>query len=693
MSQNGVTIRGPCWRISTSRETKPSSVTVWSDRGRAPACSTLPTGEQHTYFFHTQTANVGFTWLHPFRTSCTSSCVSFRCVLAASSPVLASILSSTGVLVELQAPCLSDSVLAHVLDYIYTGALPCTQNHQQYSSLFTAACYLKMDELQRSLETQVKHLQLSGSCAWEKAHGGTATSRRSTSERTLQGINPGSRAPITVASPQKLPQAIPATADMCGASRMGTEVQRYQFLSACPANPESWQQSTGMQARPAENKRSSAREGETSIEEAQSHSRDEQSRDAPAGEDGGASPSSPRPSCGAVPVIRHSSAAEARTAPTYHLASKVSESNDGNLAEIPSQSDHGGSPPKPCWVEERTQEPGRVFKHEAVCNREDRRQQHEDFSRCPTDTDEPSSTPSLHITEQNTGGPAFVRREDDDRDKSQPCATSAARVDNTCDPSCSVVEQSYHAHLHYHCLHPQDPLLPHRSSDPKHPLLGLSDRASDEDEDEDALFSSAAQHFTPADQVLLLDISTKPPELLVSYKYDRPGDWGALGQDAPGNQRDGEAAGRVAANGKVGLQDRTAAAQSTEKRSETRGDQGPGAHGESYTLRFTPSCVPDSLQAPTSSFCIPPTISANMPTVISPQLSNHHPFQCSMCHRSFSQRGSLNRHMRSHLGIRPFPCPRCPMTFSRQYRVSEHMRVHQRCVLGNDFQKPRASST
>ncbi|XP_057686827.1 zinc finger and BTB domain-containing protein 8A-like isoform X2 [Corythoichthys intestinalis] len=61
------------------------------------------------------------------------------------------------------------------------------------------------------------------------------------------------------------------------------------------------------------------------------------------------------------------------------------------------------------------------------------------------------------------------------------------------------------------------------------------------------------------------------------------------------------------------------------------------------------------------------------------------PFQCSLCPRSFSQRGTLNRHMRSHLGVRPFPCPRCPMSFSRQYRVTEHMRIHQRCL--SDCQK------
>ncbi|XP_008403956.1 uncharacterized protein LOC103462760 [Poecilia reticulata] len=89
----------------------------------------------------------------------------------------------------------------------------------------------------------------------------------------------------------------------------------------------------------------------------------------------------------------------------------------------------------------------------------------------------------------------------------------------------------------------------------------------------------------------------------------------------------------------------------------------------------------------TVSVCIPSTLLAGMPTDRSAHLSspNHQPFQCSLCDRSFSQRGSLNRHVRSHLGVRPFPCPCCPMTFSRQYRVTEHMRVHQRSALGNDL--------
>ncbi|XP_047435735.1 zinc finger and BTB domain-containing protein 34-like [Mugil cephalus] len=76
-----------------------------------------------------------------------------RCVLAASSPVLASLLSSTGALVELQAPCLTDSVLALLLEYIYTGALPHTHSQQLYYSLLTAACHLQMDKLEEDLRT------------------------------------------------------------------------------------------------------------------------------------------------------------------------------------------------------------------------------------------------------------------------------------------------------------------------------------------------------------------------------------------------------------------------------------------------------------------------------------------------------------------------------------------------------------
>lgn len=638
----------------------------------------------------------------------------FRCVLAASSPVLAAILSSAGALVELQAPCLSDSVLAHVLDYIYTGALPHTHSHQQYSSLFTAACYLKMEELQRTLETQVNHLQLSGSrtgASLESARRETAATSCSQAERTLLGVNTGGQ--MTSSSSQKLPTVVPLAAEMRGVFRMGTEVQHYQFHPAGPADPESWLQGTGMPTRAAvENKRSSAKEGESSIveatqqlcltaasgpEEARAHRREEQICSTPRCVDSGSrvsstSPSSPHRSCGAVPVIRHSSAATAAEAcmgPPYHLLPEVSGSNGRIFEDVFSfddcsrSDDHAGhdSLPKSSSADEHPHSPD----PQTVLSLPSRGPDTRSISQYLTDMDKLPSTPCPNTTEKHTENPAYVRHEHDDADgdKSQLLGTSTVQVDNMSKPVHRVVEQSYHAHLHYHCLHQEDTLLSHKTPahDPSQP--DLSERASGGD-GEGGPLSSATQHFTPADQVLLLDISTKPPELLISYRCDEQGDWAPLGQ--------GDAAETVAGSSEDGPVDRNVHVKPIDKTSATPRDQVKDQDdGENSPPRCVPSCVPDSLHAPTSPtspFCIPSAISANMPTIVSPQLSNHHPFQCSMCHRSFSQRGSLNRHMRSHLGIRPFPCPRCPMTFSRQYRVSEHMRVHQRCVLGNDFEKP-----
>uniref|UniRef100_A0A8C4W9J3 HIC ZBTB transcriptional repressor 1 n=1 Tax=Gopherus evgoodei TaxID=1825980 RepID=A0A8C4W9J3_9SAUR len=39
-------------------------------------------------------------------------------------------------------------------------------------------------------------------------------------------------------------------------------------------------------------------------------------------------------------------------------------------------------------------------------------------------------------------------------------------------------------------------------------------------------------------------------------------------------------------------------------------------------------------------------------------------------------RGTMTRHMRSHLGLKPFACDACGMRFTRQYRLTEHMRIH-----------------
>lgn len=58
------------------------------------------------------------------------------------------------------------------------------------------------------------------------------------------------------------------------------------------------------------------------------------------------------------------------------------------------------------------------------------------------------------------------------------------------------------------------------------------------------------------------------------------------------------------------------------------------------------------------------------------ELDTLRPFPCNICGKMFTQRGTMTRHMRSHLGLKPFACKECGMRFTRQYRLTEHMRVH-----------------
>uniref|UniRef100_A0A4W6FUX9 C2H2-type domain-containing protein n=1 Tax=Lates calcarifer TaxID=8187 RepID=A0A4W6FUX9_LATCA len=291
------------------------------------------------------------------------------------------------------------------------------------------------------------------------------------------------------------------------------------------------------------------------------------------------------------------------------------------------------------------------------------------------------------------------------------------------------VGQSYHGHLHYHCLPQEDAHVLHGDSHPSQP--DYSDQSSDEEEA--GTFASPGctslrQHFVTGttDHILLLDISAKPAELLVSYKNrcDREEKGFTLcknytfetGIRNNDKQLRNEATSAAGAESFDETKSWVGETNLEESKSIVKDQSMPGTdnihksgvveevsnpkEGENQKSTLTvcsvPS-VPDSVQASMSSTLsvfIPSTLSASVPTNISAHLSTplHHPFQCSLCDRSFSQRGSLNRHVRSHLGVRPFPCPRCPMTFSRQYRVTEHMRVHQRCTIGNDFHKPPASS-
>ncbi|CAF1008633.1 unnamed protein product [Adineta ricciae] len=51
-------------------------------------------------------------------------------------------------------------------------------------------------------------------------------------------------------------------------------------------------------------------------------------------------------------------------------------------------------------------------------------------------------------------------------------------------------------------------------------------------------------------------------------------------------------------------------------------------------------------------------------------------YSCKICFKRFSRSDMLNRHLRSHSGIRPYRCTMCNTYFSRSDHLSTHLRTH-----------------
>jgi uncharacterized Zn-finger protein len=61
--------------------------------------------------------------------------------------------------------------------------------------------------------------------------------------------------------------------------------------------------------------------------------------------------------------------------------------------------------------------------------------------------------------------------------------------------------------------------------------------------------------------------------------------------------------------------------------------------------------------------------------------SNDIEFECSVCDKSFSSSWNLNRHLRTHYGVKPFSCFACSKSFSRSEHLQRHKITHTKDKL------------
>ncbi|CAL9701919.1 unnamed protein product [Knipowitschia caucasica] len=616
-----------------------------------------------------------------------------KCIIAASSPVLASILCSSGVLVELEAACLSDCILELVLDYIYTGTLP-DLDYKLYLYLLAAAQYLEMDELQFSIRTKAGTLEHSNNTNNEEAiEFALLQPTMDCYEKPSEPLRctPMEGKSISIGFNNIYMTSKPENYGISRTEYASKHKRGSSFSEDTEQSGVSQEQEKNQSAW-HENKEKARSLIFVSTEEQQiqMNRAKDLCKQRVSNEDNNCIRL-----CCSTSVIRHSSRVtgeheenvavkrphdtEAKTShiqpertcqdgkdrffnrppdsPPLHEDNMFSAnlSKHKNLPDIDSKENNiyqndNNHRQKSCKMDKKTcsvlgdtivapSDTRKKFK-----DKEMRKLKEEQGVKCAKLANSDVACSDAAVAETKTDSPdEDTLLESSSIPTVRRCESSPGPVeDNTCQPS-------YSGQLLY--CEPGGSHIPNFSPT-------LSDTSS---EDNTSTFSDFA---TSEGQVVLLDISSTT-ETLVSYKNTTQ-----MGTHAD-----------------------------TIDRIKTDHDQTPNLGFQGGNESHITSCHEDgahiwagsltSCTRVTNSSCVSAVSclspSSNMQTSVSPM---HHAFRCSLCERSFSQRGSLNRHVKSHLGVRPFPCPQCPMSFSRQYRVTEHMRVHQRSALGADCTKP-----